>query len=39
MDYAKTVMKNLLIHFEGIAVLDSQPILNGKELSCVIRKS
>jgi translation initiation factor IF-3 len=39
MDYAKTVMKNLLIHFEGIAILDSQPMLNGKELSCVIRRA
>jgi translation initiation factor IF-3 len=38
MDYAKDIMKKLLAHFEGLAILDSQPILNGKELSCVIRK-
>ena len=37
MDYAKTLMKNLLARFDGIAVLDSPPALNGKELSCVIR--
>lgn len=39
MDYAKDLMKNLLCRFDGIAVLDSSPVLNGKELSCVIRKS
>ena len=39
MDYAKTLMKNLLARFDGLAVLDSSPVLNGKELSCVIKKS
>jgi len=38
MDYAKSLMKKLLIRFDGIAVLDSKPTLNGKELSCIIRK-
>lgn len=38
MDYAKTLMKGLLTRFDGIAVMDSQPTLNGKELSCIIRK-
>lgn len=39
MDYAKELMKKLLTRFDGIAVLDSKPTLNGKELSCVIRKA
>ena len=39
MNYAKELMKGLLSRFDGLAVLDSPPVLNGKELSCVIRKS
>jgi len=39
MDYAKELMKKLLTRFDGLAVLDSKPTLNGKELSCVIRKA
>lgn len=38
MDYAKDIMKNLVSRFDGLAVLDTAPTLNGKELSCVIRK-
>lgn len=37
--YAKELMKGLLSRFDGLAVLDSQPALNGKELSCIIRKA
>ena len=39
INYAKTIMKNLLINFEGIAVLDSQFSLNGKEFSCILKGS
>ena len=39
MDYAKEVMKNVLTKFDGLAILDSKPVLNGKELSCIIRKN
>lgn len=38
MDYAKDLMKKLLTRFDGMAALDSPPTLNGKELSCIIRK-
>lgn len=38
MEYAKDLMRGLLTRFDGLAVLDSPPTLNGKELSCVIRK-
>jgi translation initiation factor IF-3 len=36
-DLAKTTMKNVLSRFDGIAILDSAPQLNGKELSCILR--
>lgn len=39
MGVAKETMKSLLSRFDGLAVLDSPPSLNGKELSCVIRKA
>lgn len=39
MNYAKELMKGLLSRFDGLAVLDSSPALNGKELSCIIRKA
>ena len=39
MNYAKDLMRGLLSRFDGLAVLDSSPVLNGKELSCVIRKA
>lgn len=39
MNYAKELMKGLLSRFDGLAVLDSTPALNGKELSCIIRKA
>lgn len=38
VDLAKTLMKEILVSFDGLAVLDSTPTLNGKELSCVIRR-
>lgn len=34
----KDIMKSVLSHFDGLAVLDSPPALNGKELSCILRK-
>ena len=39
MEYAKDIMKGLLSRFDGMAVMDSAPVLNGKELCCVIRKA
>ena len=39
MDYAKELMKGLLLRFDGLAVLDSPPVMNGKELSCIIKKA
>lgn len=38
VDVGKNVMKSVLANFDGLAVLDSQPVLNGKELSCILRK-
>jgi len=38
MDYAKSIMTNLLSRFTDIAVVDSPLALNGKDLSCVIRR-
>ena len=35
----RDVMKRVLSNFDGMAVLDSPPTLNGKELSCVLRKA
>jgi translation initiation factor IF-3 len=35
----RDMMKQVLSNFDGLAVLDSQPTLNGKELSCVLRKA
>ena len=35
---AKDIMKSVLANFDGIAVLDTQLALNGKELSCILRK-
>lgn len=37
-DMGKDVMKRVLANFDGLAVLDSAPALNGKELSCILRK-
>lgn len=39
LEYAKTVMKEMLNEFNGIAVLDSVPSLAGRELSCILRKA
>lgn len=37
VDYAKTVMKDILSNFEYIADLDSVPSVSGREFSCVLR--
>ena len=37
IDYAKDIMKGILVEFDGIAALDSLPAVSGRELSCVIR--
>lgn len=38
IEYAKTVMKDVLNEFDGLAILDSKPTLAGRELSCILRK-
>lgn len=37
LDFARSVMKGILVQFEGLAELDSVPQLSGKEFSCIIR--
>lgn len=37
LDYAKSVMKEILTHFDGIAALDSAPAVSGREMSCILR--
>lgn len=37
LEYAKTVMRELLGCFDGLALLDAAPSLAGRELACVIR--
>jgi translation initiation factor IF-3 len=39
VDLGREIMKRVLKNFDGLAVLDSQPVLNGKELSCILRKA
>ena len=39
IDLAKELMKDVMNQFNGIAVLDSNPSLNGKEMFCILRKS
>lgn len=37
LDFAKSVMRDLLGCFDGLALLDAPPSLAGRELACVIR--
>lgn len=37
VELAKNLMRDILTSFDGLAVLDSNLTLNGKEFSCVIR--
>lgn len=37
-DLAKSLMKEVLTSFDGLAILDSAPGMNFKELFCIIRK-
>ena len=39
LDFAKGIMKNLLANFEGLAILDSNPSLSGREFACILRKA
>lgn|SRR5574344_1752715 len=38
LDFAKNLMREILVNFEDIAILDAKPELNGRELACVLRK-
>lgn len=38
IELAKTAMREVLVAFDGLAVLDSKLTLNGKEFSCTIRR-
>ena len=37
IDYAKTVMKNILSNFDGIARIDGTPSFEGRVLSCMLK--
>lgn len=39
INLAKTIMKDVLNEFNGLAILDSVPNLNGKELACILKKA
>lgn len=39
MEFVKKVMREIIQSFEDIAMLDSNPALNGREFACVIRKA
>jgi translation initiation factor IF-3 len=39
IDLAKTLMREILNELDSIALLDSTPALNGKELSCILRRA
>ncbi len=39
LDYAKEVMKSILACFDGIAKIDGMPSLEGRSLSCVLKKA
>ena len=39
INLAKDLMKEVLNHFNGIAILDSNPVLSGREMSCILRKA
>ena len=39
LDYAKDIMKSILSHFDGIARIDGTPTLEGRSLSCVLKKA
>ena len=39
LDYAKSVMKDIIMHFEGIAKIDGKPTLEGRSMSCILKKN
>lgn len=39
LELAKTVLRGVIDRFSGLAMLDSAITLNGKELSCILRKA
>ena len=38
IDYAKDIMKSILSQFDGIAKIEGSPSLEGRSLSCTIKK-
>lgn len=38
-DYTNGLMNDILSRFDGIAVLESKPSVNGREYSCILRKA
>ena len=38
IDYAKEMMKSILNHFDGIARIDGKPTMEGRSMSCVLKK-
>lgn len=38
IDYAKDMMKDVLSHFDGFARMEGKPSLEGRAMSCVLKK-
>ena len=38
LDYAKEVMKTILTSFDGLARMDGKPSLEGRSMSCILKK-
>lgn len=38
LDYAKEVMKSILVNFDGLARMDGKPSLEGRFMSCILKK-
>ena len=38
LDYAKEMMKTILTSFDGLARLDGKPSLEGRSMSCILKK-
>ena len=38
IDFAKRLMKEILSNFEGFATLDAPPVMEGRKMSCLLKK-
>lgn len=39
LDFAKSIMKEILANFEGFARMDGKPSLEGRVMSCILKKA